>query len=132
MGDAPWGPTSRRSAGTGLMARVGLHRVTGVNRDLDSAILPPALFVVVGGDGLALTPPPCAHPCPYLTLRGQIARRGHRAALRQILVVAVGADVVRMAHDQQLRARVLPETARQLVEVRASGAENLVGIEAEQ
>src|SRR5690606_9558059 len=88
-----------------------------VERDLDAAVLLPAGLGRVRGDGLALAHARDLHPARRDALLREIRRDGVRAALRERLVVVLGARRVRVADDERVRVRVLVQAAREVHEV---------------
>src|SRR5690606_14765501 len=80
-------------------------------------VLLPAGLGRVRGDGLALAHARDLHPARRDALLREIRRDGVRAALRERLVVVLGARRVRVADDERVRVRVLVQAAREVHEV---------------
>ena len=76
--------------------------LAGVDGNLDSAVLLPARFGIVGGHRLLFTQSASAYPGAAHTLGDEIFRRRIRPAHRQALVVLGGADAVGVTQNEQI------------------------------
>src|SRR5687767_545334 len=83
----------------------------GLDHDLDPAIELPAGFVAVVRARLELAASERPQPARRHAERRQLIAHGHRAAFRELLVVALGADRIGMTDDRDLVAVVLLRTS---------------------